>query len=165
MMTPIDSLIDQLNNGATQQQVAAAEQMSRMGEAAYPAIPSLVNGCGSSDEDVRSWCNSALEETGPPAARQISDLAALALSANSDIAYWAVTMLGTAGRDAVSATGSLVNRLHDDSAINVQQRAAWALGRIGPFAPEARSALTDAAASSGPVASQAQRALDQIRAA
>lgn len=164
-MATIQSLIEQLNNGSIPQQIAAAEQLARAGEGAYAAMVALVRGCGSTDEDVRNWCGAALEESGPPDEDQIDALAALAAAANADVAYWAVTLLGTAGRKAEAATPVLADRLNDPSTPTVQQRAAWALGRIAPTDPRAKAALLEAAEGAGPAASQARHALQQIRAA
>lgn len=147
-------------------QAAAAEALAALGEAARPAIVALVQVCGSQSEDVRNWCTAALEDVGAPAANQIEDLTLLAKSANSDVAYWAVTLLGRAGGQAASSVPTLIERLSDRSAPPVQQKAAWALGLIGPDDAGVVRALRSAAAGAdAPLATQAEQALAKIRAA
>ncbi|MEM8944653.1 MAG: HEAT repeat domain-containing protein [Planctomycetota bacterium] len=111
-------------------QVAAAETLSSLAEAAQPAIVSLVKHSGSDNEDLCNWCTSALESIGPPAAGQIEELATLVSSANANVAFWAITLLGRAGNAAGSAKPALVARSEDDSLPEVQQRASWALGKL-----------------------------------
>ena len=130
-MNATETLIDQLNQiNDLQSQVAAAETLAGLAEAAQPAIVALVQHSGSSDEDLCNWCTAALESSGPPTAEQIDELALLANSANTNVAFWAVTLLGRAGKLAESTTSVLTERSKDDSAPEVQKRATWALERI-----------------------------------
>jgi len=129
-MNPIETMLQQLKQTDLPAQVAAAEALARLGEAAQPAIVALVQHCGSADEDLRNWCTAALEEVGPPIVEQIDELALLASSASSDVAFWAATLLGRAGSLATSATTILIERSSDPSTPEVQKRAAWALERI-----------------------------------
>ncbi|QDS99753.1 HEAT repeat domain-containing protein [Adhaeretor mobilis] len=155
----------QLLTGTDTQQAAAAEALAGMGELAQQAIPALVQHCASADESVRNWCTAALEEVGPPAGRQLEHLTALAEAANSDVAYWAVTLLGRAGEQAQAAIPTLLGRLEDDSSPQVQERAAWALGKIARGSTPAISALQSAAATTGPLATHSKRALEKLSAA
>ena len=127
-MSTIEKWIDDLQRDDLSAQTSAAEALANLGTEAQPAILALVQGCGSSHEDVRNWCTAALETAGPPSAEQIPDLKSLASAANSDIAFWAVTLLGRAR--VVEAIPILTERLYDASAPAVQQRAAWALEKI-----------------------------------
>ena len=127
-MSTMQTWIDDLGQNDLSAQISAAEALAGLGKAAQGAIVALVEGCGSSDEDVRNWCTAALEEVGPPAAGQIEDLKSLASAAENDIAFWAVTMLGRA--QAADAVPILTERLHDASAPAMQKRAAWALEKI-----------------------------------
>ena len=129
-MSTADTLLRQLQTTDLSSQVAAAEELARMAEGAQPAMVTLVQHCGSADEDLRSWCTAALEGIGPPTTEQIDELALLARSANTDVAYWAATLLGRAGTLATSATPILAERSSDPTSPEVQKRAAWALGRI-----------------------------------
>ena len=129
-MSTTDTLLKQLNATDLPSQVAAAEELARLAEGARPAIVSLVQHCGSTDEDLRNWCTAALEEIGAPSVEQIDELALLASSANTDVAFWAATLLGRAGTLASSATTVLLERSTDRTSPEVQKRAAWALERI-----------------------------------
>ena len=46
-----------------------------MAEGAQPAMVTLVQHCGSADEDLQNWCTAALEGIGPPTTEQIDELA------------------------------------------------------------------------------------------
>lgn len=129
-MNATDKLIVQLNTSDLPSQVTAAETLAGLGEAAQPAIVTLVQHCGSPDEDLSNWCTAALEEVGPPTAEQIDELALLASSASGDVAFWAATLLGRAGPLATAAVSILAERANDASAPEVQKRATWALQRI-----------------------------------
>lgn len=130
MPESVTNLIEQLESDQLDAQLSAAETLAGMAEEAQPAIVALVRHCGSDNEDVCNWCTSALEEVGPPTAEQIDDLAELASSTNTNVAFWAATLLGRAGSIAEPATPALAKRSSDDSAPEVQKRAAWALERI-----------------------------------
>ncbi|MCG8448279.1 MAG: HEAT repeat domain-containing protein [Pirellulales bacterium] len=127
-MSTIGQWMDELQKNDVAAQATAAEALAALGPQAQPALLSLVQTCGSSDEAVRNWCTAALEEIGPPAAEQIEALKSLARAANLDVAFWAVTLLGRSR--AVDAIPILKERLNDASAPAVQQRAAWALKNI-----------------------------------
>jgi len=129
-MNAIETMLQQLKQTDLPAQVAAAEALARLGEEAQPAIVALVQHCGSTDEDLCNWCTAALEEVGPPIVEQIDELALLASSASSDVAFWAATLLGRAGSLATSATTILIERSSDPSTPEVQKRAAWALEQI-----------------------------------
>ncbi len=130
-MNTTETLTKQLQSTDLSSQVAAAEELARLAEEARPAMVALVQHCGSADEDLRNWCTAALEEIGAPAMEQIDELALLASSANTDVAFWAATLLGRAGSLATSATTILSERSSDPATPEVQKRAAWALERIG----------------------------------
>ena len=107
----------------------------------------------------RRWRMSA-----PPTTGQLDDLTSLASSANQDVTFWAVTLLGRAGEQAAGALPILVERLQNTASPNVQKRAAWALGKLGRNAEPTLNSLRKAAASGGPVAAQAQRAIERLEA-
>ncbi len=130
MTAPIETLTQELDGNTLSGQVAAAETLAGMAEAAQPAIIALVRHCGSDDEDLGNWCIAALESVGPPTAEQIDELALLTDSDNTNVAFWAVTLLGRAGSIAEPATTVLTERSEDTSAPEVQKRAAWALEKI-----------------------------------
>lgn len=162
----IENALHQLRTGDSASQAEAAEVLAGLGEGAQAAIPALVQYCGDADERVRNWCVAALEEVGPPARSQLADLTAMAQAADSDIAFWAVTLLGRAGTDAQDTIPVLLGRLQDHHVPTVQERAAWALGRIGQGSETVILALQKVASQSGgPLAAQVQRALKRLAAA
>ena len=127
-MDQLDNYIQQLHDvDNTAAQAEAAEALARLGEQAQPAIVALVQHCGSVEEDVCNWCIAALESVGTPTAEQIEDLALLVNSGNVNVAFWAATLLGRAGKLAEPASSVLAERASDDSTPEVQKRAAWAL--------------------------------------
>ena len=128
----------------------AAERLAQMAEAAAPAAAQLVRACGDADEQVREQAVAALEDLGPPPAEAIGQLIALVAHADPLVAYWATTLLGRAGEDAASAVPALAGCLASPADLSVKQRAAWALGKIGPLAASARDALNRAAGDADP---------------
>jgi hypothetical protein len=79
------------------------------------------------------------------------------------VAYWAVTLLGRSGQKAATATAVLAGCLNAGCDPSVAQRAAWALGKIGPAAAAAGDSLEKAAAAADPrLARLAREALDAI---
>ncbi|NOY29764.1 MAG: HEAT repeat domain-containing protein [Planctomycetes bacterium] len=166
MSDTIQRYIAELQQTDSARQAAAAQSLASLAEEAQPALVALVQACSSQNEAVLNWCTAALEDVGPPELQQIEDLALLAQSASSDVAYWAVTLLGRARDQGASAVSVLVERLNDSSAPQVQRRAAWALGEIGHGASSAVATLrTVAEGSDGPLANQAQRAIERIEVA
>jgi len=166
MSETIEQYIAELNQTDATRQAAAAQSLATLAEEAKPALIALIGACSSQNEAVLNWCTAALEDVGPPELHQIEDLTLLAQSASSDVAYWAVTLLGRAHEQAATAVPVLIERLTDRSAPQVQRRAAWALGKIGREANSAVTALrTVAESADGPIASQSQQAIEQILAA
>ena len=98
----------------------------------------LVRACGDGDERVREWAVAALEDLGTPPTGAVQELVQL-------VAYWAITLVGRFGQDASSAVAALAACIDSSADISVRQRAAWALGQIGPAALLARPALLQAA--------------------
>jgi HEAT repeat protein len=140
-------LVAQLEGTDTALQTAAANQLAKLGHAAQPAAVALVRTVGIPHEEVLEACTAALEDLGPPAADQIQPLAALAHDCSSDVAYWAVTLLGRAGSGGATAVAELIRVLESDADLPVRERAAWALGEIGPAAKTAVPTLSAAAKS------------------
>jgi HEAT repeat protein len=145
MNAEIKLLIAQLEGTDTAEQTAAATELAALGHAAQGAAVALVRTIGIPDEEVLEACTAALEDLGPPAAEQIGPLTQLAGDCSSDVAYWAVTLLGRAGDAAAAAVPGLIRVLESDADLPVRERAAWALGEIGPVANSAAPALRAAA--------------------
>jgi HEAT repeat protein len=163
MNADVQLLIAQLEGTDTAQQTAAATELAALGHAAQGAAVALVRTIGIPHEEVLEACTAALEEVGPPAAEQIKPLAGLAGDCSSDVAYWAVTLLGRAGNVAAAAVPNLIHVVEGDADLPVRERAAWALGEIGPAAKAATPALRVAADSSDArLARLAKKALESI---
>ena len=160
----VTDLINALNSTDRAQRYQAAERLTRDDAAARAAAIPLVRVSGDSDESVREWAVAALEEMGSPPATQVDGLAALLGDQHSDVGYWAATLLGRVGPEAATATSDLAHAVANSPHNIVQERAAWALGKMGSAAEAAVPALKKAAQSSHPrLARLAQRSLEQIR--
>jgi HEAT repeat protein len=141
----------------------AAKQLAQLETDAQPAAVALVRACGAADDDTREWAVAALESLGPPAASDLPALAALLEHQSSDAAYWAATLLGRLREEGSPAAGALSQALSGRADLNVRQRAAWALGQIGPAAQSARDALQKAASDADPrLAALAKTALASL---
>jgi len=146
---------------------SAAELLAHLEDGAQAAAVALVNATADADESVRQWSTAALESLGPPAASDAASMAKLTGDPRLDVAYWAVTLLGRLGPDAGHAdiVAALVCALDKHPETAVRERAAWALGQIGPAAAAGLPALQNAATQSGPrLARLAKQAVEQISA-
>lgn len=141
----VAALSKQLVSTDPEQRAAAAEHFSRAGEEAAVAAVPLVTACGDADERVREFAVAALEDLGPPLAADIPTLIKLVDSPDPLAAYWAITLLGRSGKSAAEAVAVLVACVESSADLSVRQRAAWALGKIGPAAGAARGTLKRAA--------------------
>jgi HEAT repeat protein len=146
----IAALLRRLSAANADERAEAAEGLCRAGEAASRAAVDLVRTCGDADDRVREWAVAALEELGAPSPDATKSLAELAGASDPLVAYWAVTLLGRSGALAASAATVLAGLVDAASDMAVRQRAAWALGKIGPAAGAVRDALTRAAGNSDP---------------
>ena len=164
MCTQIAQLMSALTSRLPQQRAHAAEQLSRLGPDARPAAVLLARASADGSEEVREWVTAALEELGPPPASDAHALAALVDNENADVAYWAATLLGRLGAEAAPAVPALASALSASVAMSVRQRAAWALGKIGPPARDALDALRQAAASDNPRLAGENHVLSYLRA-
>jgi HEAT repeat protein len=156
-------LVADLVAGDADRRAEAAEALCRAGAAASAAVVPLVRACGDEDDRVREWAVAALEDIGPPPDGLSAQLAELVASTDALVAYWAATLLGRSGRNAASAVTALAGCLASSADVSVRQRAAWALGKVGPAARAARDALQKAAADADPrVARLAREAVEAI---
>jgi HEAT repeat protein len=163
MNTDLTQLIAQLEGTDADAQIAAANELASRGRDAQGAIVALVRTVGIPNEEVLEACTAALEEAGPPTADQIQPLKSLVSDCSGDIAYWAATLIGRAGVDAAPAVPALVQVLESEADLPVRERAAWALGQIGPPAKNAVTALTAAAnCEDARLARLAKKALEAI---
>ena len=163
MAADVSYWINELSGPEPQRRAAAAEALAQMGREARPAAVTLVRAAGDEDESVCEWASAALEELGAPASEDIEPLVELIRDRSSDCGYWAVTLLGRLEDRAAPAVDALVWALASHPQTAVRQRAAWALGKLGPGAKSAAAALEKAAAGDDArLARLAQRALDEV---
>jgi HEAT repeat protein len=139
----IEQLIHALADGNPTARVDAAAELARLAEGAQPAAVALVKAMGDEDGGVRDWALAALESLGPPTAEDQNAFVQLLSDPQLNIAYWATTLLGRLGpnADAAKVVPALIRALSEHPDLAVRERAAWALGRIGPAAIDALSAL------------------------
>jgi HEAT repeat protein len=130
----VAALIERLASTDAKQRAEAAELLARAGEGAVTAAVPLVRACGDADERVREWAVAALEDMGPPSGDAVAPLMKLVAAPDPLVAYWATTLLGRSGQDAANAVAVLAGCLESHAEVSVRQRAAWALGQIGPAA-------------------------------
>ena len=128
----------------------AAEALCKLGREAHSAAIALVRATGTRDESVRVWVTAALEEIGPAAGEQVDELIPLLTDTSSEVSFWAATLLGRAEAAAAPAVGALARLVGESPQRSTRERAAWALGKIGPAAATALPALHTAAASNEP---------------
>jgi HEAT repeat protein len=150
MAADISRLIADLSSSDMVSKSRAAESLAKMGEGARPAAVPLVRSADCMHETVREWVISALESLGPPHEDDLPALRELVGSENEESAYWAITLLGRLEAKALPAVPALVEALKRSSAPFIPQKAAWALGSIGPAAKAALPALEQAAQSADP---------------
>ncbi|HEY2825959.1 MAG TPA: HEAT repeat domain-containing protein [Pirellulales bacterium] len=143
----------------------AAEELAHLEDAAQPTAVALVVATADEDESVRQWATAALESLGPPSVQDAAALAKLLSDARLDVAYWAATLLGRLGPDAGDAknVAALVCALDGHPGQAVRERAAWALGQVGPAAAGALPALQSATSDAQPRLSRlAKQSIEQI---
>lgn len=142
---------------------SAAEQLAGIGRDAQPAAVALVLAAGDESEEVRQWATAALEQLGPPEEADLSSLAALVDGRTADVGYWAATLIGRLKGQAAGVAETLARSLAGSPHLSVRQRAAWALGEIGPGACAALPSLHKAAQQPDARLSRlAQQAIAQI---
>jgi HEAT repeat protein len=145
MSGEVHELVETLRSGSEAARRDAAEKLARLEAEAQAAAVPLVEACASADETLRDWAVAALEGLGPPDAKDVGPLAALVEHSSLDVAYWAATLLGRLRGQAAAAVPALVEALGEGHEMPLRQRAAWALGHIGPAAAAARESLQRAA--------------------
>ena len=124
----------------------AAEELSRLGPAARPAVPALVRAAVDVEEPVRKSAASALEKIDPdwpagPEAEHAAPALVKALGSRfTDVWQTASFLLGRIGRPAIPP---LLDALADRWQDTRQAVVARTLGRIGPAAAAAVPALAD----------------------
>ncbi|RPH81274.1 MAG: HEAT repeat domain-containing protein [Planctomycetaceae bacterium] len=94
------------------------------------------------DEAVRATATECLEKIVKPGVEEVTELTTLLReTCDGEVEYWAATMLGRIGFPAERSVGALASVLLDSPCLAARERAAWALGQIGPGARAALNAL------------------------
>lgn len=145
MTADLPALVAALASGSLAERQAAAEKLGQLGSDAVGAAVALVEACDTHDDQLREWVAAALEGLGPPAAGDVARLASLVQCPMAGVAYWAATLLGRLQDGAAAAVPNLAHALRSHADLAVRERAAWALGKIGPPAQAARDAIAAAA--------------------
>ncbi len=160
----VSSLMVGLGSPQETARAEAAEKLSQLDPVEIRAAALvLIEACGDESEAVREAAVGALEEMGAPDLELLDGLTALLAAPNADVAYWAVTLIGRLGPEAIAAVPALAETLENSPHQNVRQRAARALGKIGSGAAAAADALRAAAGGDDPrLARLAERALGEI---
>jgi HEAT repeat protein len=153
-----------LSGESPEDQIDALRQISTQEKVTGLAV-TVVGLCGSSDDEIRMWSAEALEVAIEPQSSEIPGLIELLQQADDgEICYWAATLLGRLGVDAVAAVATLETCLCESMYLPARERAAWALAEIGPDASAAIPALQKAAENAPPrlkrLALQAMAAID-----
>lgn len=155
-MTPFDhaELLEALASGDDERAEAAAVALSRLGDAALPAMRELL---ARLDVDSRWWATRTIGGIDSAAAVQL--LIGQCADPDPDVRACAIYALGALGERAAEAVSTLVQRL-GDSSVYVGQLAADSLARIGRAATPP---LIDTLANGTPhVRGRAARALAQL---
>ena len=163
MPTKLSVLTAALSAPDAATRAGAAEELAQLGPDAQPAAVALVLACGDEEEEVRQWATAALEQLGPPLASDVAQLETLIEARSPDVGYWAATLLGRLKGEAAAAVDTLARAVAGQCGIAVRQRAAWALGEIGPASATAIPSLRKAAGDADPRLSRlSQEAIEKI---
>lgn len=160
--TPILNLLASSNEP---ERLAAAEYAASHPQLCQAWAVELVLAAGDSSDSIAIAATEALEMLGPPTVHQLPRLAdVIRTSEDGESVYWAVTLIGRLGPMAGPATAALIEALSRSPYLPVQERAAWALSRIGTAAADAAAALRWAAESGPPrLRRLATQALESVR--
>ena len=125
----------------------------------------LIKATAASDETIATEASAELEDMGAPSAEDLPALIELLKHPHPDCGYWAATLIGRLGPLGALAVINLADAVASHPAISVRERAAWALGKIGPAARQAIIVLETASSTKSPrLARLAAEALSSIRA-
>ena len=136
-----------LNQLNASDRIARLQALANDPDAAAKLAVELIECVADSDEEVRNWASEALENLEAPLAADAPKIAKHIANAADDAAYWALKLLGRLGEEAQSQEANIAAALKPGRSMNVQQNAAWALGKIGSLASETRGLLEQAATS------------------
>lgn len=137
--------LKQLQGDSVEECIAALRQIIQQDSVTGLALW-VVPLAGSLDDDVRIYAAEAMESTiQPTLSEQLRLIQILESAHDSEISYWAATMLGRLGSDAGAAADVLDSCVRQSMFLPARERAAWALSQIGPAASIALPTLREAA--------------------
>ncbi len=132
-------LAEELRADDVKQRRRAAKMLALLEEAAQPAALELLIDLSDRDEQVRQWSTEALDMLGAPVISETTAIANLAVSIpDSDVQYYAITLLGRLGTTAVEYVSDLLTCTKKQFEATVRARAIWALSRISNNGVEAK---------------------------
>lgn len=135
--------VAKLDSQSTDKQIEALRQISNQQDVTG-LTTRIVRLSGSRDDDVRMWAAEALESAVQPTVDDVGELVGqLQTADDGEICYWAATLLGRLGRDAVAAVDALQSCLRDSLYLPAREQATWALCQIGPPASSAAPVLRE----------------------
>ncbi len=134
-----------LDSDSVEDQTRTLQEIASQSEV-FGCTIQAVTLAGSRNDEVRSWAAAALESAIKPLDSEIESLADVLFSGeDGETCYWAATMLGRlgnlSGKHADVAVSALETCLSDSLHLPARERAAWALGEIGPRAASAATTL------------------------
>lgn len=153
METSWKQTVSRLSDGDRAARIEAARRLAQATDTPPDAAGCLVRTLdGPFDDELFPWVEAALENITSPPQSQVEPLVAILeryseRKTEPDAAYWAATMLGRIGREASGAVSALVPLLERTDHPQIQLKAAWALGKIGPLAKASLPHLNRTAAS------------------
>ncbi len=132
-------LAEELRADDVKQRRRAAKMLALLEEAAQPAALELLIALSDRDDQVRQWSTEALDMLGAPDISETTAIANLAVSIpDSDVQYYAITLLGRLGTTAVEYVSDLLTCTEKQFEATVRVRAIWALSRISNKSVEAK---------------------------
>lgn len=125
--------------------------------------PELLRASNDPSPTIQQFAIAKLEDLEDPDPSQVADiLRYVQRPADSETVYWGITLIGRMGADGAEAVPMLAGVLANSPFLHVREKAAWALGQIGPAAEGALAVLQDAAKQGSPRLSRlALQAIEQ----
>lgn len=140
----LEQCVGRLKSESVAERAEAAETLCTAAPESSFAAAELVRACADEDESVREWVVGALESIEEPPANALEALEESCRSDNALVAYWAVTMMGRMGCAAKAKQDVIAQLLENSKDLSVQEKAAWALGKMEADSSLARHALEQA---------------------
>ncbi len=120
-----------LHSELVDDQVTALRQISAA-EIVTGITVRVVQLAGSSHDEVRMWSAEALETSIQPSLGEVFGLRELlGRAADGEVCYWAATMLGRLGSQAVSAVNELESCVRESMYLPAREQATWCSARLG----------------------------------